>query len=233
MNEKQTNTGWSGKFATIAVFVVALVFLYMVGSQNNTAPALPQKVETEPASAASALQNGQSESSSQADQEQEEEPWAFETLDEAIEAIRPRMTDTMDSISPGTALLTMWSRDNMKWSELVKLPKTKRALVMKDSGEQRGKGMCVSGRIIEIQADDTASKKIFHGGLWGDEGIYRFTAVGSTGNIVERSFARFCGVVIGRFDYSNSMNGVAHSIQLVGMFDLPANKKGESSQERL
>jgi hypothetical protein len=47
--------------------------------------------------------------------------------------------------------------------------------------------------------------------------------VGSSGALVEGSHTGICGVAIGRFDYTNSMNGVAHAVQLVGMFDLPEN----------
>ena len=57
----------------------------------------------------------------------------------------------------------------------------------------------------------------------GYSDIYRFLAVKSTGNITDESSAKFCGVVIGKMDYANSAGGVAHAIQLVGMFDLPEN----------
>jgi hypothetical protein len=59
----------------------------------------------------------------------------------------------------------------------------------------------------------------------GAENLYRFYAVGSTGSIVESSSARFCGVAIGKYDYTNSMGGAGHAVAAVGMFDLPENRK--------
>jgi hypothetical protein len=36
--------------------------------------------------------------------------------------------------------------------------------------------------------------------------------------------ARFCGVVTGLYDYSNSGGGTGHTADIVGMFDLPESK---------
>ena len=156
------------------------------------------------------------------------EPAHPATLSNAITQYRPLMTDSVNDLSNGAALLALWAAESgLKWKELTDLPRTKAALVMKDSDEQRGKLICTSGPIIEIAAEVSSGQKFFEGGLADlDSGtIYRFVAVRSTGDLVEKSYASFCGVVIGRFDYSNSAGGVAHAIQLVGMFKLPENLK--------
>lgn len=151
----------------------------------------------------------------------------YENLGAAIDATKPHMDDTFNKTSDGALLLTLWSRNNMKWPELQTLPQSKYALVMKDSDSQRGKRLCVNGMVVEIAADGSAGNpKIYTGGLMDEGGhFYRFIAVKSTGELVEQSRANFCGVVIGRNDYSNSIGGVAHSVQLVGMFDLAENKR--------
>ena len=51
-----------------------------------------------------------------------------------------------------------------------------------------------------------------------------FVNAGSSGELVQNSIARTCGVVTGRFDYSNSGGGVGHAISVVGLFDLPQNR---------
>lgn len=144
----------------------------------------------------------------------------------AIATARPFMEDVHDApASKGAAILAIWGASNMTWSDLQTLDVGKYALVMKDSASQRGKRICLGGTIIEIGVDRTAGEPLYVGGMYDEAGkIYRFIAVGSTGELVENSRAKFCGVVTGQMHYSNSVGGVAHSVQLVGMFDLPANR---------
>lgn len=151
---------------------------------------------------------------------------SYANLAEAIVGIRPTMTDTSNEISTGAVSMALWSADNLKWSELQALPKTKASLVMKDSEEQRGKLICATGNIIEIASEKAEGKKFFEGGLYDANGtVFRFIAVKSSGELVEQSHSTICGVVIGKQDYSNSMGGVAHAVFLVGMFKLPENTK--------
>ncbi len=161
----------------------------------------------------------------------EEKPTAFselmkkKSLKSAIETAKPYMTDTTDDMSPGAAAFGIWSASNLKWVELNTLPKTKFSLVMKDSDEERGKLLCTKGVIIEIYTDKSIGTKIYNGGVYGnDRNVYRFISVGSTGELVQKSIASICGVVIGKQSYKNSVGGVAHAVFIVGMFDLPENK---------
>lgn len=152
-------------------------------------------------------------------------PWG--NLREAISGTILEMKDTDNGkVSNGAAKLAIWSAENMRWDELNALPIGKYAMVMKDSESQLGNRICVSGSVIEIVVDNSVpGKKIFIGGMFDDGGrIYRFIAVRSTGEVVERSRARFCGVITGQQHYPNSAGGVAHAVFLVGMFDLPENK---------
>lgn len=146
-------------------------------------------------------------------------------LAEAIERYRGGMSDTTNTLSPGAGALAIWALENgMSWKELEAIPSTKAGLVRKDASEERGKRICATGSIIEIAADVAGGKKAYQGGLGTYSGdIYRFIVVGSTGDLMERSAATLCGVVIGTVDYSNSAGGATHAVQLVGMFKLPEN----------
>ena len=56
-----------------------------------------------------------------------------------------------------------------------------------------------------------------------------FFAVQSTGDLVEGSRARLCGVVTGRYSYSNTGNGTTHAVKVVGVFDLAENRSAGTS----
>lgn len=153
----------------------------------------------------------------------------FANLRAAIAATRLDMSDIQGTnISKGAAVLALWGYQGMKWSELQEIPKGKYGVVMKDPDSQRGSRLCVYGQVIEIAVDKSVPQKIYQGGIFDDDGrIYRFIAVGSTGEIVAHSYANFCGIVTGQQHYANSMGGEAHAVHLVGMFDLPENKPGK------
>lgn len=152
----------------------------------------------------------------------------FENLRQAVAASVPYMKDISNSgVSQGAAMLAIWGADHMKWEELQDLSPGKYGLVMKDPDSQRGLKICTSGHVIEIaiERSESTKGKIFIGGMFDDIGrIYRFIAVGSTGEIMANNRARFCGVITGQEHYSNSAGGTAHAIHVVGMFDLPENK---------
>jgi hypothetical protein len=153
-----------------------------------------------------------------------------QTLAEAIEMAKSDMTDTQDEQSAGTLLLTVWAATKMRWVDVaVTKNETSFALVKKDADEARGRRMCSSGSIIQIakeQLGEIGVDRVYTGLLFtNNRDILSFFAVGSTGSLVERSRARFCGVVTGTFDYSNSGGGVGHAVTTVGMFDLPANRE--------
>lgn len=179
---------------------------------GTSAPKPPEKAAPEPAVAKP--------------QKNENERLNAENLQAAIRITLPYMNDFVeDKLSDGAIVLAHWASTDMKWGELQAAEAGKYALVMKDADSQRGKRLCTKGVIVEIHADKTLPKKVFTGGMFDEGGrLYRFLAVGSTGEIVGNSPARFCGVVTGRNDYHNSVGGVAHAVHLIGMFDLPENK---------
>ncbi len=151
---------------------------------------------------------------------------AIPTFAGALIATIPMMTDARNDTSPGAEALTIWGIGHMKWSDVaVTKDETSIALVKKDSDEARGKRVCYGGSLIQIEVVKDEWGKSATGLLvTNDTSLIHFSAVGSTGDLVAQSPARICGVVIGKYDYSNSGGGVGHAVQVVGMFDLPANR---------
>lgn len=149
------------------------------------------------------------------------------SFEDALAFAKPFMKDSINSLDIGALLFAIWANNNLTWQDVfVQSNETSFARVMKDSDEERGKKMCVRGSIIEISTDKTSEYgKFYHGGMFSGRGdVVRFTAVKSTGDIVESSYARLCGIVTGKYSYSNSSGGTTHAINIVGMFDLPENK---------
>lgn len=147
---------------------------------------------------------------------------------EAFASLRENMADSRDGDDPATALFALYAARRMRWSDvLVSTDETTFARVRKDSEAERGKRMCIGGSIVEIAVDKiTTGGRMSHGLLLSNGGnLYHFLAAGSSGDLVEQSYGRFCGMVTGSFDYPNSGGGTGHAVSLVGMFDLPENKK--------
>lgn len=149
-----------------------------------------------------------------------------ESLAEALNYAKPFMSDTQNETSVGANLFAYWAaKKGLSWTELNSLGETKFSLVKKDSEVYRGQRICRSGRVIQISVERFEKSKVYHGLLMTNDGdLASFIAVKSTGELVERSWAKFCGVVIGNYQYSNSGGGTSYAVQLVGMFDLPENK---------
>lgn len=155
------------------------------------------------------------------------------TFAEALAYAKPLMGDAVNNTNPGALVFVSWAAKRMKWSDVaVKDDETTPKQVMKDSDEERGKRLCFTGKIIQIAVEKLDFGKVTNGILqvgYYDTVLWKFLNVGSSGSIVEDSQARFCGVVIGRYDYSNSGGGTGHAIQVVGMWDLPENKPPKGS----
>lgn len=146
------------------------------------------------------------------------------TLAGALETAKPHFRDSVNDLDPASAVFALWCTSRLNWHELLKLDSTMHAYVMKDSTEERGKLVCAPGQVVEIEVDRSAGVPVSIGVLAdGDLNFYRFVAVRSTDGIVADKRAKFCGVVTGKVVYSNVSGGQTKAVQLVGMFDLPAN----------
>src|SRR5262249_60210188 len=108
---------------------------------------------------------------------------AAPSLIAALELAKPKMADTVNELSDGTFMLVWWARDKMTWADVgIAKNETSFGKVKKDSEAERGKRMCASVSIIQIEKVDS---KMYTGlastGSWE---IVRFFAVGNTGELV-------------------------------------------------
>lgn len=111
-----------------------------------------------------------------------------------------------------TTLLARYAVAKLRFAELDVAPETTLGHIEKDFRSELGKRMCIIGEVRRIERADMDGRKVFVGDLRTVEGDrIGYLAVGSTGDLVKRSTARFCGVVTDK-------------LQLVGMFDLPENR---------
>ena len=156
-----------------------------------------------------------------------EEIVKLRTLPEALSLAKPYMTEVYGETSEGTRLLVLWALSQMTWDHVgVEEDETTHAEVLKDVELERGKRLCWRGSVIQIVADRSLGDAVYTGLLYSSQGdLYHFYGVGSSGDLVEDSYARFCGIATGKFDYPNSVGGTGHAIELVGMFDLPENTR--------
>jgi hypothetical protein len=155
----------------------------------------------------------------------EEQILAIDGFDEAVAFAKPMMADGNVARSKGDLMLTFWSATKLRWTDVaVAKNETSVKLVNKDSDEQRGKRMCLRGQIAQITKVNNDPK--FYSGLMFVTMADRisFNAVGSTGELVDDSWARFCGVVTQRYGFDNVSGGTTLTVAMVGMFDLPENK---------
>ena len=149
------------------------------------------------------------------------------TLAGAIAAARPLMTDESDTVGAGTLVLLGWSFRHLKWHDVaVKHDETSYDQVQDNVDAQRGKRMCVSGKIQVFNRVRTESASHVAGVLDAPGGHrFIFRVVGDTGELDVGTSARICGVVTGRNPVANA-EGPARAVILVGMFDLPQNHPG-------
>jgi hypothetical protein len=148
---------------------------------------------------------------------------------DAVHLTAPLMRDGTDSHSEGTLRFAYWMARHGSFADVFTAKnETSYALVGKDSEQERGKRMCVSGFLVQINKGAIHDTKLFDGILetWGGK-LFFFFAAKDTGVLVEKSSAKFCGVVTSMFHYSNSGGGTGHTVELVGMFDLPGNRPSE------
>jgi hypothetical protein len=149
-----------------------------------------------------------------------------ENLPSALSIASPMFTDTVNDADPWAQRFAVWSAGKLLWGELQLVEETTRAKVMKDPSAERGKRLCASGTIGEIKTDRSVVTPLYIGGLVTPAmNVVRFIAAGSSGDLVENTAARICGIVTGTQAYSNSIGGTTHAVHVVGLFDLPENRK--------
>jgi hypothetical protein len=135
----------------------------------------------------------------------------------AAELAGLHFTDARDKPSPEANKLARWLDAHGKWSELaVATNETSLALVEKDPMHEAGKRLCATGTLARIEKIEVDGTSVFSASLTTKDGdALEVYAVGSSGDLVKRSPARFCGVITGRLHDASFA---------VGKFELPAEK---------
>jgi hypothetical protein len=136
------------------------------------------------------------------------------TLAETLARVTPTLGDGADNA--GALELARFASLHLAWSDVaITTAETSIPLVLKDSALERGKRLCATGALTDIEREDLDARPAWAGALRTTDGDdVRFIAVGSSGTLVKRSTATVCGIVTGRAD---------KAVMIVGMFDLPEN----------
>jgi hypothetical protein len=139
------------------------------------------------------------------------------TFDAAISHAKPRMADTIGTRGDGAMSLLNWTtKHKLQWSDVaLAKDETSVGLANKNIDEARGKRLCAHGALASIEASQLIGTP-YVGLMGANGGALQFVAVRGTGDLVALSSATFCGVVTGKFN---------NIVQVVGMFDLPENRK--------
>lgn len=136
----------------------------------------------------------------------------------SLTAATTLVSDQLDARADGDGawLVARYASQRATWADVHgDEPETSLPLVLKDGARERGKRLCATGRVLDIERRDLDQRPVYAGALVTTDGdTLRFIAVGSTGTLVKRSTGTFCGVATGRVD---------DAAMAVGMFDLPEN----------
>lgn len=100
------------------------------------------------------------------------------TAAEAVALAKPGDVATDQGADTGTVRFARWSADHLTWSDVAKgKNETTFAVVMKDPDPERGKALCVGGRIVQISVVRGSDPKVYDGILERGNDVYSFVAV--------------------------------------------------------
>ncbi|CAN5797408.1 hypothetical protein BH11MYX3_BH11MYX3_42170 [soil metagenome] len=139
----------------------------------------------------------------------------------AIATARPTMSDARTGPSDGARSLLRYLAARARWRDVeIQTSETSLVQVEKDPPSERGKRLCVAGTLARIEKVTLDGAALYSARLTTrEQDSLEVIVVGSTGALVKRKPARFCGVVTGALDVGGQTSTFA-----VGMFDLPANR---------
>ena len=139
------------------------------------------------------------------------------SLPAAITFALPYMTDDRSAPNAGAKLLARYGAAKLTWADVVITKnETSLELVEKDPPNAWGKRLCADGTLARIEKQAVDGTELHSARLVTKSGdALELFAVGSTGKLVKRKPARFCGVVTGRLDVAGKPATFA-----VGMFEI-------------
>jgi len=148
---------------------------------------------------------------------------------DALSFAEPYMQDTVDEINKGAVLFAYWIAGRPDFIAKVasnEESSTSPKKVMKDPNAARGHVLCARGRIVQIRRESIQARALWWGVMMSSDGTpISYVAAGSTGELVEDSRARICGIVAGTHFFKNVGGGQTQAVMLAGVFDLPENRK--------
>lgn len=139
-----------------------------------------------------------------------------ESFTTAFALARPGMTSHAHAMSPGEELFATYAASRLRWEDVDVAAETTYGHVLKDVDQELGKRMCADGEVVAIQRHDLGPRKLHRGSLRVSAAdTIAFTAVGTTGELIRGSKARFCGLVTG---------ASGAGVSMIGLFDLTENR---------
>ena len=206
-----------------------LLCLVPLACSKASPPATEQSPVPTGASAAPVVSASASNSSAVASKPVDSAIPATATMAEALAYARPLMADTIENQDGdmGSRTLANWMNRKPDWAAIQTVPETSVLKFMKDADEERGKRLCIDGKVSQIRGEKSSTGARFYLASMEDQARHYFflVALGGSGELVAGSKARFCGVATGRYTYRGAFGAQAQAIRVVGMFDLPENKK--------
>jgi hypothetical protein len=146
------------------------------------------------------------------------------TLATAIDRSRSKLANGGRAPSEGAKLLADWAATHLAWEEIdLARPETSLALAARAPEAEIGKRLCEQGEVLEIRSTTDGGRSL--GLMTKDQKFIYFLAVRGAGALAPRSSARLCGVVTGKAEHSGADGKTVSVIEVVGMFDLPDNRR--------
>jgi hypothetical protein len=149
---------------------------------------------------------------------------------EAVDFAKPKMHDidcdlAADACVPsgGAILLAGWAVQRIQWSDVSGPGETSFAQIKREPRAERGKRLCLRGTIVRIGSMNVMGRA-WEGLLGADDEAAHFLAVGDSGDLKRGDHARICGVATGVMRTADA-HGIMHLADIVGVFDLPANRR--------
>ncbi|MFO0662828.1 MAG: hypothetical protein U0174_02695 [Polyangiaceae bacterium] len=148
-----------------------------------------------------------------------------QSLEEALKVAKEEFP--LDAQSRSAAIVD-WSEERLRWADVdMKKNQTSTLLALKDPEGAYGKRACLTGKLTTITAvrDADASALLhFKAVLEGPGERWNLSAVGDTAELVKGSTAKFCGLAV-HVRTQRADGGTLDTLDVVGMFDLPENRK--------
>ena len=153
----------------------------------------------------------------------------MESAQNIAEALKTAREEFPSDPRSRDAAIVDWSEERLKWADVeAKKNEVSTLLALKDPEGAYGKRTCLIGKLTTISAvrdADASTLKHFKAVLEGPGERWNLSAVGDTGDLVKGSSAKFCGLATNVRSHKGDGGITVDSLDVVGMFDLPENRK--------